>query len=214
MNKSRNELIAELSNDLPVSSRAGRTLDLIVYWLVFNFVMALLLTYAMGPFRENSLQQAWDHPQFLLESLTGVFSIVLLSITAIHSAIPANISRMKQFTPALLLLFIWLGFYVVGLFSPALEPSPQGMRNLPCYLETLVYGIPALLLGLYFINRLWPLHGAWSGLSIGLAAGATPALIMQFACMYVPAHIITHHLLPGLMLGVAGFVAGKYFLAR
>jgi hypothetical protein len=49
---------------------------------------------------------------------------------------------------------------------------------------------------------------------IGLAAGATPALIMQFACMYVPVHIITHHLLPGLMLGVIGLIAGKYFLSR
>ena len=214
MNKRRNELIAELSNDLPVSVRAGRTLDLIAFWLTFNFVVALLLTWAMGPFREGSLQQAYQHPQFLFESLTGVFTIVLLSVAAFHSAIPANISRIKQFTPALLLMFIWIGFYVVGLISPALEPSPLGMRDLPCYLETLAYGIPSLLLGLYFINRLWPLHGAWSGMSIGLAAGATPALIMQFACMYVPSHIITHHLLPGLMLGVIGLVAGKYLLTR
>ena len=214
MNKRRNELISELSNDLQATSRSGQTLDLIVYWLVFNFVVALLLTWAMGPFRENSLQQAYEHPQFLLESLTGLFAIVVLSVAAFHSAIPANISRVKQFTPALLLLLLWIGFYVFGLWSPALEPSNAGMRNLLCYFETMIYGIPSLVLGLYVINRLWPLHGAWSGLSIGLAAGATPALIMQFACMYVPMHIITHHLLPGLMLGLVGLVAGKLLLTR
>ena len=214
MNKSRKELISELTHDLPVASRTGQTMDLIVYWLVFNFVVALLLTWAMGPFRENSLQQAWNHPQFLLESLTGLIVIVVLSVTAFHSAIPSNISRAKQFTPALLLLLLWIGFYIFGLWSPALEPSNSGMRNSLCYLETMIYGIPSLLLGLYFINRFWPLHGTWSGLSIGLAAGATTALIMQFACMYVPAHIITHHLLPGLMLGLVGLVAGKFFLTR
>ena len=214
MNKRRNELIAELSGNLTVTSRAGRTMDLIACWLVFNFATALLLTYAMGPFREGSLQQALDHPQFLLESLTGFLAIVVLSVTALRSAIPANVSRSRQFAPALLLLFVWFGFYVAGLWSPALEPSTTGMRPNPCYLETLAYGIPSLLLGMYIIRRLWPLHGALSGLMIGLAAGATPALIMQFACMYVPLHIITHHLLPGLLLGLVGVVTGRYFLTK
>lgn len=214
MNKNRNELILELSGDLTVSRRAGRTADMIIYWLVFNFIAALLLIYYAGPFREGSLQQAYDNPQFFLESLTGLFAIVLLGMTAFRSGIPSNISSLKLFSPAVLSLLTWLGFYVVGIWSPALEPSTLGMRNVPCYLETILYGLPSLALGLFFIAHLWPLHAARTGLMIGLAAGATPALIMQFACMYAPVHIITHHLLPGLMLGVIGFFAGKYYLSR
>lgn len=214
MNKNRNELISELSNDLTVSRRTGRTADMIIYWLVFNFITAILLIYYAGPFREGSLQQAYDNPQFFIESMTGLLAIVLLGMTAFRSGIPSNISSLKLFSPAVLLFIIWFGFYVVGIWSPALEPSTQGMRNVPCYVETMLYGLPSMALGLFFIGRLWPLQGARTGLMIGLAAGATPALIMQFACMYAPVHIITHHLLPGLILGIIGFVAGKYYLSR
>lgn len=214
MNKSRNELISELSNDLTATKRAGRVMDLILLWLAFNFIVALSLTYFTGPFRAGSLQQAYNNPQFLIESLTGVFAIVLLSVTAFRSAIPANVIRLKQFLPALLLMSVWFGFYVFGLWSPAIEPSMHGKRDLLCYMETMLYGLPSLIFGMYIIDRLWTLKGNWTGLMIGLAAGATPALIMQFACMYAPDHIITYHLLPGLMLGVVGLLAGKYLLTK
>ena len=214
MIRNRNELISELSNNLTVSTRAGRTADMVIYWLVFNFIAVIFLVYYAGPFREGSLLQAFDNPQFFIESLTGLFAIILLVATAFRSGIPSNLSSLKLFSPAALLFLTWLGFYIVGIWSPALEPSTLGMRNTPCYLETVLYGLPSLALGLFFIGRLWPLHGARTGLVIGLAAGATPALIMQFACMYAPLHIITHHLLPGIMLGVIGFFAGKYYLYR
>ncbi|HKK15292.1 MAG TPA: NrsF family protein [Gammaproteobacteria bacterium] len=215
MTKNRNELIAELSRDLMPSRRTGMTIDIIIYWLVFNFTVAMLLIWYAGPFREGSIQQARANPQFLLESIVGLSAIILLAISAVRSGIPSNVTSLKRYTPALLLLLTWLGFYIFGLWSPALEPSMLGKRELlPCYLETVIYGLPSLLMGLYLIGRLWPLHGSWSGLIIGLAAGATPALIMQFACMYIPAHIITHHLIPGLLLGVIGFFAGKYYLSK
>lgn len=215
MSKNRNELIAGLSQDLSTSSRAGRTLDIIIYWLIFNFTVALLLTWTAGPFREGSLQQIQQSPQFLAESITGLFAIVLLGTSAIRSGIPADTSWLKRYSPALLLLLVWIGFYIVGLWSPALEPSMLGKRELiPCYLETILYSLPSLALGVYLIGRLWPLQASWSGLIVGLAAGSTSALIMQFACMYIPTHIITHHIIPGLLVGVIGFLAGRYFLPR
>lgn len=214
MSKNRNVLIAELSDNLTVSSRAGRTVDITVLWLLFNFATAILLIWYSGPYRAGSLQQVHDHPQFLLESLTGLLAIIMLGVSAIRSGIPSNISGLKQYLPALLLLLIWIGFYVVGLWSPALEPSMLGKRAFPCYLETMAFGLPSMLMGLYLVGRLCPLHGARTGLMIGLVAGATPALVMQFACMYAPSHIIIYHLIPGLMLGVVGFFAGKYYLMK
>ena len=214
MNKDHNELISELVHDLPASSRSGRTLDIILLWLVLNFTIALLLISFTGSFREGSLQQAIEYPRFLVESLTGMLAIVLLAVGAFHSGIPSNIPDMKRFLPALMVLIAWLGFYVVGIWSPALEPSMLGKRNFLCYVETLLYGLPSMVIGFYLIGRLWPLRGAWTGLMIGLAAGATSALIMQFACMYIPVHIITHHLIPGLILGLIGLFAGKYFLTK
>ena len=214
MSKSRQQLIAELSGDLRHSPRAGRTADMAAYWLMFNFIIAALLIYLTGPFRAGSLEQMLVHPQFLFESVTGLAAIIMLAMTAVRSGIPSNSTRLKRFLPALLLISIWLGFYVVGIWTPALEPSREGARQSHCYLETVFYGLPSLILGLYIIRRLWPLNGAWTGLMVGLAAGATPALLMQFACMYMPVHIITSHLLPGLLLGVVGLFAGRIYLKR
>ena len=214
MSNDREQLISNLTGELTAAGRAGRTADLIVYWLLFNFIVAALLIYATGPFRTGSLRQAYNHPQFLVESLAGLLAIAVLGASAFRSGIPAAAARLKRYWPALLLLAVWLGFYVVGIWFPALQPSTSGGRAWPCYLETFLCGLPSLMLGLYSVGRLWPLNGAWSGLMVGLAAGATPALIMQFACMYAPVHIITHHLLPGLLLGVVGLIAGRYYLAR
>lgn len=214
MSKDRTQLISELSGDLTVSGRAGRTADMTIWWLVFNFIIAALLIDATGPFRAGSLHQAQEHPQFLIESLTGALAIVLLSVSAFRSGIPSGIVRLKKFFPALALLIAWLGFYVAGIWSPALEPSTLGARTSPCYVETVIYGLPSLFFGLYTIGRLWPLNGGWTGLLIGLAAGATTALYMQFACMYAPVHIITHHLIPGLLLGGIGYFAGRWYLKR
>lgn len=214
MNKNRDDLISELSHNLTSTRRAGRTVDLFIYWLLFNFITSLFFVTSTGSFREGSFRQAYESSQFLLESLVGLLAIVLLGVTAIRSGIPSNISRMKRNTPALLLLFIWLAFYVVGIWWPALEPTTLGKREFPCYLETMLYGLPSLVIGLYFIGRLYSLNGAWSGLMIGLAAGATPALIMQFACMYIPIHIITHHLIPGLTLGLIGMFVGRLYLGK
>jgi hypothetical protein len=111
----------------------------------------------------------------------------------------------------LLLLVAWIGMYVFGVFDPALEPSMAGKRE-HCWIEAFIYGAPGLALGCYALRRLWPLHGAWSGALLGLAAGAIPALIMQFACMYAPLHIIVFHLLPGLALGAVGAAVGTIVL--
>ncbi len=101
--------------------------------------------------------------------------------------------------------------YVYGLHSPALELSMAGKRA-HCYLEALLYGSPGLVFGMILMRRLYPLHGAWSGALIGLSAGVMPALIMQFACMYVPLHIIVFHILPGMALAVVGGIAGFFLL--
>ena len=45
-----------------------------------------------------------------------------------------------------ILMGLWLGSYVFGLVSPALEPSMLGKRHY-CVWETFAYGLPPMLLG-------------------------------------------------------------------
>ena len=48
----------------------------------------------------------------------------------------------------------------------------------------------------------------------GAAAGAIPGLIMQFACMYVPSHILAFHVGPIAVLALLGAVLGPLLLRR
>lgn len=211
MNKQRADLIAELTADLKPVAAGGRTAGFAMVWLIaagsFSYV-ALLLT---GSMRAGSLAQLLETPQFLAESLIGAAAIVALVIAGLRLSVPSMRPLWSRVAFALSVLAVWVGCYLYGLLEPALEPAMAGKRG-GCWYETTLIGIPALLAGLSFSRRLWPLHGAWSGFMLGLAAGAIPALLMQFACMYIPQHILLHHLGPGLLLGPVGGVLGWLLL--
>ncbi len=214
MDKQRAQLIKNLSQDLEVISSPGQTLNITILWLMINFSLTVLLTLATGPFRTGSFDQLQTHPQFFIESLVGMAAIILLATFSFKSGLPTGRTVLKiGLTPCVLLL-IWISFYFYGFLEPALPASMEGKREIHCNLTTLLIGLPSLLLGLFMLRRLWPLDPAWSGLLLGLAAGATPALIMQFACMYSIEHIFQHHLLPGLLLGPIGMIIGKYSLKK
>ncbi|MCZ6896010.1 MAG: NrsF family protein [Gammaproteobacteria bacterium] len=211
MNTGRRRLIAELSADLTPIRDAGKTLRKSCIWLCAASATAFLIIYATGPFRSGSLAQLHQNPQFLVETLLGIAAIAALGFTAFRTGIPVDVPITKRVSISIVLLCLWVALVAYGLVSPALEESMAGKRE-HCYLEALLYGLPGLMVGLMAIRRLYPLYGAWSGALLGLSAGAMPALIMQFACMYVPLHIITHHLLPGMALAIVGLIAGHFLL--
>ena len=110
-------------------------------------------------------------------------------------------------------LLLWIAAYGVGLFSPAVDSSMLGKRP-GCWREVLFYGTPPLLLGLVLLRALAPLRRAWTGALVGAAAGALPGLLMQLACMYAPAHILSAHIAPIALLAAAGALLGVVGLRR
>lgn len=214
MNNNREQLISELTNDLTPIIGAGRIMGMVVLWLLASFILVSSIMYMVDPFRETSAQQLINHPQFFIESFIGMLAIIFLTIVGFRLGIPSNDSLIKLALPALSVLVIWILFYIAGLWFPALEPSMEGKRTVLCHIETFIYGCMPLALGLFMIRKLWPLYTMLTGLIIGLAAGAIPALIMQFACLYDPHHIISHHIVPGLILGVVGALAGHFTLSK
>ena len=86
---------------------------------------------------------------------------------------------------------------------PALEPSMLGKRE-HCVVETFLFALPPACLALLLSRRFFPLRPVYSAFLFCLAAAMLPALYMQLACMYVPAHILQMHILPGLLVTMAG----------
>lgn len=212
MNK-HDTLIANLSRNLAPVEPPPNINRLAMAWFLLSAVYVVAVTQLFGPIRPGAISQLGTEPRFLLESLLGVAAILWTSLLAFRSAVPAALS--KPFAAAgMVLMALWLGQYVFGLISPALEPSKLGMRHY-CYFETLAYALPVILAGMFLLRRLYPLRPLRTAMSIGLAAGMLPALYMQLACMYEPSHILAYHILPGLlMVGVSAGIAAKWNTRR
>lgn len=198
----RDDLIADLSSDLQ-SVRPAVNIDLIAAgWLLLSALYVIGVTHWFGPVRDNAFAQLASEPRFLMETLCGLLAITVTTLVAFRAAIPGALTAQFFALGAVLMLF-WLSCYVVGLFSPALEPSMLGKRE-HCVWETFVYALPPVLLAFFITRRLYPLQPVQTAMSFSLAAGMMPALYMQIACMYAPAHILQFHILPGLLVVLVG----------
>ncbi len=211
--RSRADLIHELVEDLrpvrPVLS-PGR---LATVWLAGSWFFVLAATLATGPMRPGFEAQLAEEPRFLGEVLLGL----LAGAAAIHAAgrlgVPDPASLLRQAGLALLLLGAWGGAYVYGVLDSALEPSMLGKRE-SCFFETLLYAGPPLAAGLWLVRRAAPLGRVRTGALVGVAAAALPALLMQLACVYDPAHNLSHHLAPVAAMGALGALLGPVALRR
>ena len=209
--KPREILIDELVAQATPVAHPGRTDRDAFLWVGVTAALAIIALVYSAPWRAGALAQLLETPRVLAESLLGVAAIVSLARAAFRSGIPSATPIAQQIRWPLALLALWVGMYAYGLIDPALPVSMNGKRA-HCALEALVLGAPGLALGCYALRQMWPLHGVWSGALLGLAAGAMPALAMQFACMYAPLHILLFHLLPGLALGGVGALVGALAL--
>ena len=203
MSYRREDLIAELVSEAKPVARPGRLVWPVLTWLVATSVLALVAMLLTGPFRVGALSQLLANPQRLIEAALGAAAVLALAQAAFRSGIPGHAPGLRSASLPLLILLAWVGAYVLAWLEPEAVYSMDGKRA-HCWLEALLYGLPGLLFGYMALRRLFPLHGAWSGLLLGLAAGAVPATLMQLACMWEPSHILLLHILPGLALGGLG----------
>lgn len=196
------QLIEELSRDLPPVRPSPNVNALAMLWLIASAVFVVMVTWLAGPVRTGAFGQLAAEPRFLLETVLGVVAIGWLGLAAFRAAVPGALTRRFAVAGFVLLAF-WLAQYVVGLVNPALQPSDLGERH-RCYLETAVYALAPILAGVILVRRLYPLRYLRTAMSLALAAGMIPALYMQIACMYEPSHILQFHILPGLSMVLVG----------
>ncbi|OUR71277.1 hypothetical protein A9Q78_10105 [Methylophaga sp. 41_12_T18] len=202
MKTSRRNFIDNLTTELtPVN--AVNTRVSAMYWFASAFALAIIIFSLTGPFRSGAVDSLLSSPQFFIETVIGLIAVITLIYTAFEMAIPAPRSKIRILAWPVLILVGWISLYLFGLSHPALEPSMLGKREF-CYVETFLYSVPALLLGLLWVKKQWPTEPVIAGALVGVAAGVVPAMVMQFACMYEPMHILTEHILPGLSVGLVG----------
>ncbi len=198
----RDALIATLSADLQSVKPATPVDRVAIAWLLLSAMYVVAITHFMGPARSNAWFQLATEPRFLLECLGGLLAMTIGAVGAFRAAVPGALSR-RFLLLAIALMPIWWSFYLVGLLEPGMEPSMLGKRP-HCIWETFVYALPPMVLAFLLTRRFYPLRPVYLAFSFSMVAGMMPALYMQIACMYAPAHILAFHLLPGILVAAAG----------
>jgi hypothetical protein len=211
MTKSRENLIKDLVADLEPVARPGRIGVALAIWLAIAGVYSVFIILATGPLREGALGNLIAEPAFALESLVAVLTIAALARAVFRLSLPGVGSTASHVLLPLILLASWIAFYAIGLWYPAHPVSTLGQRDY-CIWQAVLFSLPSLAFLLWMARRFFPVSPRTTGMLAGAAAAAIPAALMQFACMYVPSHIITHHLGPVLIVAVLGALVGRLAL--
>ena len=209
----REQLIEDLAADLAPVRAPGRTKLKAFIWLVVATLYSSVVILVTGPVREDSAAHLHEYPLFGLETLIACAAVVALTVATLRSAIPDQRHPLLRALPAILIGVLWVGFYIVGLWEPIHPVSMLGKRD-HCVLQGLFFSFPSMALLLWYARGLMPLWPRATGALAGAAAAAIPAAWMQFACMYVPSHILTHHIGPIIALAGIGALVGPLALSR
>lgn len=207
--RTRQVLIQSLTKNLQPVRRRSNVVMPALFWLAFSWSYVILLAITVGPIRAGAVEALTTLPHFVLESSIGLLITGLFCLLAFRESVPGTKNNWLLWA-AVSMSVLWIGNHVIGLVAPALEPSMEGKRA-HCVIEAFFYSGPPLWVGYYVLHRCYPLRPVRAGLYLGLSAGAIPALLMQFACMYLPAHILTHHIAPIIVVAGAGGAIGYFF---
>lgn len=203
MKQNRQSLIDDLVADLKPVQQPGRIARSVLAWLAVAIAYSVVIVLATGPLRPGALGDLLRFPGFAVETLLAAAAIVALALAATRSAIPGERNLARALRGSLLPLAAWIAVYVVGLRYPVHPVSTLGSRN-DCLWQVVLFSLPTLALMLWVARRQFPLWPRLTGLFAGAAAAAIPGELMQFGCMYVPSHILTHHIAPILITAALG----------
>lgn len=211
MTENREDLIRDLVADLKPVRRPGRIGHLLLLWLALAGGYSVLVVIAAGPLRAGAVQNLWRVPTFGFETLLAIAAIVALARAGLAAAIPGTVSTWARLSWPLAFAAAWVGVYLLGFWYPAHPVSTLGAR-IHCHWQVVLFSVPSLALMLWMMRRLLPLTPRLTGMLAGAAAASIPGALMQFGCMYVPAHILTHHVGPVFVVAVIGFAIGPLAL--
>ena len=209
----REELIRNLVADLRPIRFPGRVFHWLALWLSLAVLFSGAAIAATGPYRDGAFHSLFRFPGFTAETLVAVVAVVLLARATLMSSLPDPEQPLRPLKWPVAILGTWLGFYVVGLWIPALPVMNLGHRD-HCLAQTQLIALVNLVPLLWIARRFVPLWPRLTGALAGVTAAAIPAELMQFACMYDPEHILSFHFAPMVVTAAIGALLGPAILIR
>jgi hypothetical protein len=204
------DLIVQLASSAGAVRPLPKPSARLARWTAGAISLIALGVLVIGP-REDVLT-AIRQPTFVVLALVTFSTVLLAAASAFALSVPGDERAPVYRATALFAGSAWAFMLIVRL----LDGGDLARRVLPlpihalCVIEIAGLGfVPAWAL-VAMLRRAAPLRPAWSGALAALAAAALGAAGTQLLCpIDDPAHQLVGHLLPVILLALAGTIAGR-----
>ncbi|MFQ5470763.1 MAG: NrsF family protein [Gammaproteobacteria bacterium] len=213
MPKDHKTLIENLVNELTPVKPQQLPMTRALIWYPIFFVVIASVAYLVQEYRTGFISQIAESPRFQIE----LVSAIAISCVGIYISFVQFVPGEKVHTVSKLIFYISITLFLASIiwsfFDATPHASDEGVRSF-CETEVVVYGLITLYIFL-FLNRKGLLNISSSKrMQFGLSIALIPALIMQVACMYDPAHALMFHFSPVLIVAFIGIRLSDIFVNR
>lgn len=206
------DFIDDLVNDLAPVRPGASWFRAALVWIALSTIFVSVAIVVTGPVRAALEESIFSTPRLALELFIGILAIGVTGAVGLEVGVPGTPRRRALLSLPTLLMLAWLGWVLWAAAHSNGEPAMIGKRA-HCFLESLVFSLPPFCLALHLLRgRIAFSYGA-SGLLMGSAGAAIPALWMEFACMADPGHALRFHLTAVATLAAFGALVARRVLS-
>jgi hypothetical protein len=181
-----------------------------IAWGAFALAGVCLGAIALGA--GPNLPRKLAHPSFVAENAALLILFAVSAWSAFQLSVPGVDRRpLARALPAIGLV-AWFLLLVVRLAGAEAAPLDQAGWN--CIRRLVWLAAAPAAVAFLMLRRAAPLRPGWAGLHAMLSAGALGVAGMQALCKHDdPAHILSWHLVPVLIVALLGLAIGRLLLA-
>ena len=204
------ELIVQLASSAGAVQPLPRPSVRLARWAAGVLPLIAVGVMVIGPRADASI--VIRQPAFMVLALVTLATALLAAAGAFVLSVPGAERLAVHRTTTLIAGSAWMSVLIARLLEGG-NPV-QRLMVLPihslCVIEIAGFGIVPAWALFVMLRRAAPLRQAWSGALATLAAAALGAAATQVLCpIDDPAHQLVGHVLPVILLVVAGTIAGR-----
>jgi hypothetical protein len=209
-----NDFIKQLSSDVKPVKRLASPGKRFFIWFLASFFSISLGISLMGI--RSDFSQALMNPRFVLETLAILAIAILAAAGAFMMSVPGMGSRPIIRWLLIIPSIAWplsLAYRLYTIYSQANSFAFIFDYGFGCIRDIFLLGILPGSFLFFMLKTAAPLRLSWTGALATLSAAAIAAVGVQFTCSAdSPVHIFLWHVLPVIVIGVAGIGLGKHLL--
>lgn len=208
------QTISRLVETAEPVKQPARPQNLFITWLGGTIISTALIVFFMQP--RPDLAAKLTSALFLAEITTLFLLIITTALTAVWLCFPDLRQRPKILLLPLLpiVVFTLLSLYRNNHPELSALPAPEAVEGLDCALcITMIATAPAAWM-FRILRRHATIYPQWAGAIALLAAASIGLLVLKLVEDNDSLlHLLTWHITPMLLLGIAGYFIGKKYLS-